>query len=214
MEIWHIGHSCFKIKGKNAIIVTDPFDPKMIGLKFPSLDADIVTISHDHKDHNYTANINGSPIILNAPGEYEIKGVKIRGIKSFHDNNNGINLGKNIIFEISIDGINILHLGDLGHKLETDRVSNIKTPDILFIPIGGEYTLDAKQAYEVTTKLEPSIVIPMHYKDERGSKEVFEKIGELSAFTKLFGEKPILSQPKLTISKDKIPQEMQIVTLV
>lgn len=144
MDIYYLGHSSFKIKGKNAIIITDPFDPKMLGLKFAATEADIVTISHDHADHNYLGQINGTPIIIKGPGEYEVKGIKIYGFNTYHDDKKGQDRGNNTIYQFTIEALNLLHLGDLGHKIKPEMIEGLKTPDVLFIPVGGYYTIDAK----------------------------------------------------------------------
>lgn len=213
MEIWHLGHSSFKIKGKNVTLVTDPFDPDFLGIKFPNVEANVVTISHDHKDHNNSSAVFGHPVVLKGPGEYEVGGAKIKGFKSCHDDKSGKERGDNTIFQITIDGINILHLGDIGQKLENEKIEKIKTPDILFIPIGGTYTIDEKTASEVITQLEPSIIVPMHYKVEKGNEEFFSKLSSLESFLKIMGKENISPQPKMTISKDKIPQETEIIIL-
>lgn len=213
MEIWHIGHSCFKIKGKGITLITDPFDPEMVGLKFPQIEADIVTISHNHEDHNRAGLIEGSPVVIFGPGEYEVKGVKIIGIQSFHDNKNGEERGKNTVFQINIDGISLVHLGDLGQKLATEKIEKIQDPDVLFLPVGGNYTIDPKQAVEVLAQFEPAIVIPMHYLDEKAKNSGIEGLLPVSQFLKILGKEKLNPLPKLTISKEKIPQEREIIVL-
>ena len=167
MTIQWLGHSCFKIQTKNngqeVTIVMDPFDEK-IGLKIGKQAADIVTISHDHHDHNNLEAIKGDPFVVNTPGEYETRGIFIYGIPAFHDDQQGKTRGKNTIYKINSEDINILHLGDLGHTLSDEQLEQIGNVDILLIPIGGTYTIDAKQAVEVVGQIEPRLVIPMHYK--------------------------------------------------
>src|SRR3989344_6438777 len=116
MDITHIGHASFKIRGKKATIVTDPFNPSFVGLKFPKVEAEIVTVSHSHDDHNYIEGVTGDKRIVEGPGEYEILGVKIIGLSSFHDENEGRDRGKNTIYHFEMDNIRITHLGDLGQQ--------------------------------------------------------------------------------------------------
>lgn len=169
MNIAWYGHSCFKIQTKpqrgleEITIFTDPFD-KAIGLRPPQGSANIVTVSHDHHDHNNTGALKGEPFIVDAPGEYSIKGIQIIGIDSFHDNQQGAERGRNSIFIIESEDLKICHLGDLGHILSEDQVEKIGDVDVLMIPVGGKFTLNSKEAEEVVSQIEPKIILPMHYK--------------------------------------------------
>jgi len=163
MEIRWLGQSCFEIKSKASVIVTDPYSDK-IGFTLPQLSADILTISHDHYDHNAKEKVNANKIIT-APGEYEVGEIKILGILSDHDNSGGVERGKNIIFRFLVDEISILHLGDFGAAKLTDiQLNEIGTVDILMIPVGGKYTIDTREAGDLIKAIEPKIIIPMHYK--------------------------------------------------
>lgn len=163
MEIRWLGQSCFEIKLEGGVIVTDPYNDK-IGFNLPQLSADILTISHDHYDHNAKEKISAKKIII-VPGEYEVGEIKILGILSDHDKNGGAELGKNIIFRFLMGEISILHLGDFGADKLTDvQLNEIGTIDILLIPVGGKYTIDAREAVEIIKAIEPKIIIPMHYK--------------------------------------------------
>ena len=213
MDIVHLGHSCFKIKGKKATLVTDPFDPTMVGLKLPKTEADVVTVSHQHNDHNYTSGISGDFVVVSGPGEYEIKGIKITGIPLFHDDKEGLERGKNTIYRMEIDNISLVHLGDLGHKLNDAIIEQLNGVDILMIPVGGFFTIDLPSAAQIITSLEPLIIIPMHYLTEKMNKESFGKIAEVSEFLKEIGKDNINPTPKLSISKDKIGTEPTVVVL-
>lgn len=180
--IWH-GYSCFTIKGKKAIIVTDPFNPEVVGLPKPKLTADIVTISHDHDGHNNHAIVAGDPKIFDFPGEYESKEVVIEGISTFHNPRDAENLGDNTVFTIIVDDLRICHLGDLGHKLTSEHADEISGVDVLLIPVGGHVTIDAKKAREVVEQIGPRIVVPMHYK-QKGMKA---DLDELDLFLKEMG---------------------------
>ena len=206
------GHSCFKIQDKQGAdgvtLVTDPFN-KEIGLKVPNFETDIITVSHDHKDHNNVSALRGNAFIINSPGEYDFKDVLIEGIDSFHDEKNGAERGSNTIYRIEIDDISVTHLGDLGHVLDSSYLEKLAGTDILLIPVGGRYTLDAKKAVEVISQIEPRIVIPMHYKVEG----VTADIDGVDKFIKELGLEPTYEE-KLKISKKDLPQEdMELVIL-
>ncbi|MBI3109867.1 MBL fold metallo-hydrolase [Candidatus Daviesbacteria bacterium] len=214
MDVYWLGQACFKLKGKFATVIIDPFDPDFTGLKLPKdLSADVVLSSHGHQDHNNTAAVlptGEKPLVFTDPGEYEVKGVVITGISSFHDNLSGQERGKNTVFHLLFDSLNIVHLGDLGQlKLTEEQVAQIGQTDILLIPVGSVYTIDAKTAQEVAAQLEPKIIIPMHYKIE-GLK--FELDGA-DKFLKEMGAEGVAPVPKLSITKEKLPEEPLVVVL-
>jgi L-ascorbate metabolism protein UlaG (beta-lactamase superfamily) len=213
MEITYLGHSSFKLRGKKVTVITDPFDPKYVGLKFPKTEADIVTVSHGHPDHNAASQVNADPFVIAEPGEYEVKGVSVIGVSSYHDAVEGKERGKNTMYNIDIDGIHILHLGDLGHTLTDKEIEAIGGVDILLVPVGGTYTITAKQAQELIPEIDPSIVIPMHYGRTDLDQETFASLTDLASFLKLVGGESTVPQAKLTITKDKLPDTMQIVVL-
>lgn len=170
MLIQYYGHSCFKITAKpagrgqgDATMFIDPFDKK-IGLRPPQGQADIVLVSHNHSDHNNVTALKGNPATIDIPGEYSLKGINIVGIDSFHDQVEGRERGNNTIFIFESEDLKICHLGDLGSDLNQKQLEEIDGVDILMIPIGGYYTIDAKKAVEIIKKIEPAIIIPMHYK--------------------------------------------------
>lgn len=160
---WH-GHSCFEIKD-DITLVTDPHDGKSIGIPAPNIEGDIILVSHDHYDHNSVKTVEkiGSKVVRDER-KRNIYNVVIRGIKTYHDENFGDSRGENIIFKFFIDDINFCHLGDLGHILEEDIAEKIGDVDILFIPVGGNFTIDANYAWKIVNLIKPSIIIPMHYK--------------------------------------------------
>lgn len=163
MEIRWFGQSCFEIKSGAGTIVTDPYSDE-IGFSLPKLSADLLTISHDHFDHNAKEKVTAQKTIT-TPGEYEVGETKILSILSDHDNSGGVERGKNIIFRFLLDEISILHLGDFGAAKLTDiQLNEIGTVDILLIPVGGKYTINASEAVEIIKAIEPKIIIPMHYK--------------------------------------------------
>ncbi|MEK7068019.1 MAG: MBL fold metallo-hydrolase, partial [Patescibacteria group bacterium] len=189
-------------KGENFNVITDPFG-KEIGLKPPHLEADAVTISHNHHDHNNSAAVKGSPYLIDTAGEYEIKDAFIQGIDAWHDDKEGKERGNNIIYRISIEDVVITHLGDLGHILDHKQVERLEGTDILLIPVGGKYTLDAKKAVEVINQIEPRLVIPMHYKQPGLTLD----ISGVEIFIKEIGMKPQYVEDKLKVNKKDLPQE-------
>lgn len=207
--LWH-GQACFKIKGKVASILIDPFDPKVTNLKGPKdFSADVILKSHDHADHNYTAEVTGEPVMIAGPGEYEAKGVMIVGVSAFHDKVEGAERGKNTLYNIQVDGLSIVHLGDLGHLLTEEQIAEIGNADILMIPVGGFYTIDSKEAAEVVAQLEPKIIIPMHYSIDGHNSN----LAGVENFLKEMGAENVTPLPKLSITKDKLPDEPQVVVL-
>lgn len=165
MNITWLGHSSFLIKFNNGIkLLQDPFD-ETVGYPLYSGKPDIITVSHNHFDHNYIEPyLKESPTILNTSGTWEVMGIKIKGIPSFHDNMLGEKRGPNIIYVVEGDGFRICHLGDLGHTLDKDTLKEIGSVDILLIPVGGNYTLDGKESAKVAKLINSSYIIPMHYK--------------------------------------------------
>lgn len=213
MHITYHGLSCFKFQGKERIIITDPYQ-KNYGLKLPRFRADIVFVSHSHPDHSNAEAVKGIAddrlFIISNPGEYEIKGVSAMGISSFHDNKQGQERGNNTIYLIILDKIKICHLGDLGHVLTDEQLETIGSVDILLIPVGGIYTIDAKKACEVIRQVEPRIIIPMHYK----IPGLNLKIDEVNKFLKEIG---VASEKmdKLKVNKKDLPSEgMRVVVMM
>jgi L-ascorbate metabolism protein UlaG (beta-lactamase superfamily) len=161
---WH-GQSCFRLRGRNATAITDPYPPSL-GIKLPKLEADVVTVSHPHPGHSYVdAVTTKDAFIVEGPGEYEVKGITVFGIRAFHDSNEGADQGGNTIYVLEVDDIRVCHLGDLGHALTDETVEAIGTPvDVLLVPVGGGKALTAAQAAEVVRTIEPRWVVPMHYR--------------------------------------------------
>jgi len=191
MQLSWLGQSCFKIQTKEnnetITIVTDPYNKK-IGLRAPSFETDIVTISHDHFDHNNHKSLRGSPYLINSAGEYDIKNICVQGVESYHDNKEGKERGINIIYRLEIENISISHLGDLGHVLNDKQLEVLVGTDILLLPVGGKFTIDAKTAAKIVGQIEPRIIIPMHYKIKGLSVDIDDE----KKFIKEMSEKYIL----------------------
>ncbi|HOI69254.1 MAG TPA: MBL fold metallo-hydrolase [Methanothrix sp.] len=163
MKISWLGHSCFRIEdGSGRVVVTDPFD-EAVGYPLPKTKADVVTISHDHHDHNNVRTLKGNPAVVRGPGKKAAAGIEFRGIASYHDDQGGKRRGKNTIFSFEMDGIRVCHLGDLGHLLSEEDAAALGEVDVLMIPVGGVYTLDAGGAKKVVGQIRPKVVIPMHF---------------------------------------------------
>lgn len=163
MNITWYGHSCFLLQSDSGVgILTDPCDPAT-GYTLQDIPADAITISHDHHDHNYTAAAAGNPKIITTPGAHSVQGVTITGFPSWHDDAQGQARGTNILFLIEMEGVRVLHLGDLGHLLDEDTAKAMGKVDVLLCPIGGTYTIDAEQAIETAALIQPRVFIPMHY---------------------------------------------------
>jgi L-ascorbate metabolism protein UlaG (beta-lactamase superfamily) len=209
MEITYLGHSSFRLKGKQKTVVTDPYGDK--AGKYPKdVEADVVTVTHDHFDHNAVEKVKGTPFVINGPGEYEVGGVSVIGVATFHDDEQGKARGQNTVFVIEMDGLRIAHLGDLGHKFNDVQLDEIGPIDILLVPVGGFYTIDAKAAKEVTGQIDPWVVIPMHYSQPGMT---VENIGGVDAFLAEMGKTGTLPIPKYAVSVDKLPEDLQVVVL-
>jgi len=208
MDISWLGHSCFRIKGSHAIVITDPYSPDL-GYSLGKPTARIVTVSHEHPGHSYIQAIGGQPKVVSRPGEYEISGVLIIGIATFHDKEEGKKRGKNTAYLMEIDEVAICHLGDLGHVLTSEQVEEIGNVDVLLLPVGGVSTINAPVAAEVVRQLEPKAVIPMHYKTPALSQE----LEPVERFLKEIGAKQVSSQPKLSLTKSNLPATTQVFLL-
>ncbi|APM37949.1 MBL fold metallo-hydrolase [Clostridium kluyveri] len=164
MKIKWYGQSCFMITSKNGTkILTDPYK-KMLGYKLPEIEANIVSTSHNHGDHNNIKAVKGNFMHINEIGGFSKDGIEIKGVQTFHDKVSGAKRGKNTIYNFKVDGINVCHCGDLGHTLDSNLVKEIGNVDILLLPVGGRATTDAIDAVNVMKQLNPIVVIPMHYR--------------------------------------------------
>ncbi|MBI2327356.1 MBL fold metallo-hydrolase [Candidatus Curtissbacteria bacterium] len=213
VDIWWWGQACFRVKGKNTAVVFDPYDPNFTGLPKFKAEADIVCISHSHQDHNFAEAVtsdSGNPFVISGPGEYEKSGVNIVGIASFHDDEEGAKRGKNTIYNMAIDGVNVVHLGDFGQKkLTQEQVEQLSNCDVLLIPVGSVYTISGKEAGDIIAQIEPKIIVPMHYKID-GLKFDLDPV---SVFLSAMGKEKLEPQAKLSISFERLPSEPEVVLL-
>ncbi|MGI8586448.1 MAG: MBL fold metallo-hydrolase [Chloroflexia bacterium] len=207
-EITWLGYGCFRLRGKDATVVIDPFD-KGLGIEPPRPRADIVTVSRD-ENRAAVANIKGDPRVLHAPGEYEVKGVFLTGVGTFADNKKGALHGKNTVFVYEMDDIVICHLGGLGHTLSAAQVEALTNVSVLIVPVGAPDMLEPQRAVEIIAQIEPSLVVPMMYKTgpETANLEPIDR------FAKEMGLKDWQAQDKLVIKgPSDLPETTQVVVL-
>jgi L-ascorbate metabolism protein UlaG (beta-lactamase superfamily) len=209
--MWH-GHACFELQGKNVTIVTDPF--KGIGIPEPGAAADIVLCSHSHQDHNNAKPVLGKEgqVLEGFVGSKQVKGVSIKGVAAFHDEAAGSKRGKNSIYTFSLDGVKFCHLGDLGHELSSETVKEIGNVDVVFVPVGGYFTIGPETATKVCEKLKPKIIMPMHYRMP-GLASTFDTLKTADDF---LGNKRNVERtkgPAVNIEEGKLPKETKIIVL-
>lgn len=212
MKIRWLGHASFMITSDNGTkIITDPYNRSM-GLNYGEIkeSADIVTISHGHGDHNNAAAVQGNPKIIKEATPVTIKGINFSGVPTYHDAAGGGARGNNIIFRFEVDGIKVCHLGDLGHPLSDKQLAEMGKVDILLIPVGGNFTIDAKVATEVSSKIAPKVIMPMHYRNERCSAFPVAGVDDF-----LQGKKGVsrLDTSEVEYKQGKLPASTQIVVL-
>ena len=210
MKIEYLGHSCFKLTESTGVsVVCDPYSGE-IGYSMPRLSVDAVTISHHHFDHDCLDNIINVPAVIDSDGSFSVHGVKISSIKSFHDDAHGKKRGENLIFKYVMDGITVCHLGDLGENCSDSLIEKISPVNVLLIPVGGNYTIDANTAKVYVDKIKPQIVIPMHYRTADCNINI-EKIDE---FLKLFDKNMISKEGCLELFKsDLTGKDTKIIVL-
>ena len=207
MKINYIGHSCFLFRGNNGTsLLTDPYGD--VGLSFPRISCDVVTVSHGHYDHCNTGAVEGHPVILSQPGTFSACGLEIEAKECFHDDVKGAKRGKNLIFSFVLDGVKVCHLGDLGQRMDTSILQKIGRPDVLLIPVGGNYTIDGAEAAKYVLSLRPAVVIPMHYK----TKGLTVDIADNSEFLRAVGGER-LHLGELVLDQNSLPKPTQTIVL-
>lgn len=212
MIIEYLGHSCFKLtESTGTSIVCDPYSGDSVGYSMPEVEADVVTVSHHHRDHDVTSNVGGKPTIIDKEENCDFDGVEINSIKSFHDASRGKKRGENLIFKFRMDGIDVCHLGDLGEKCSSDLIETLLPVNVLLIPVGGTYTVDAEMAKEYVDRIMPDIVIPMHYR----TKDCKLDVDKVDEFLKLFDEEIIEEAEgnSIELSRTDLGGETKIVVL-
>ncbi len=206
MKIQWLGHASFIIETQGKRIITDPFDKKY-GYQVFSQNVDIATVSHEHLDHNAVHELHGEPRVIKGPGSFALDEITIKGIHSFHDKYQGKNRGSNIMYKISSEGLNLLHLGDLGQILTNGQLAEIGEIDVLLIPVGGNYTIDAKDALTVVKQINPRIIVPMHFK----TAHVTIDLAPVEAFTCQFER--CVKKDYLELNKQDLSAEPLVIVL-
>ena len=194
MKLKWNGHSCFTLTFANGTtFVTDPFDDT-VGYPLCTVRADAALTSHGHFDHNHVQSLTGTPKVFDEPGEYELNGVRITGVASFHDPEQGALRGRNVIFIVEGDGMKIVHLGDLGHMPDETQFEAIKGADILLLPIGGTYTITTEQAAELIAQAKPRAAVAMHFQNEYCKFPITDE----KEFVRLTGAERMPNEIKIT----------------
>lgn len=209
MDVTWLGQSCFRLRGKNAAVVTDPYPPSL-GLRLPRQEAEVVTVSHGHDNHSYMQAVREGAFEINGPGEYEVAGVSVIGLPTFHDAEKGAKRGRNTVYLIEIDDVRICHLGDLGHGLDDADAEIVASVDVLLVPVGSKTAISPVQAAEVVRQLEPRYVIPMHY----ATPGLKVQLDGVDRFLKEMAVTAVEPQPKLTVQASSATEyETKVVVL-
>jgi L-ascorbate metabolism protein UlaG (beta-lactamase superfamily) len=209
-DIEWLGHSCFAVRGKTKTLVFDPF--KGIGLPEPKAKADIVLCSHGHQDHNNTKPVSheGSTIMEAFTGTRQIDDISIKGVLAYHDDSQGSKRGRNSIYAVHFEDVAFCHLGDLGHELTSSQVNEIGSVDVLFLPVGGFFTIGPKEARKVMESLNPKVAVPMHYRAP-GMSIMFRALKKVEDFTRPEDNVRKLEGPTFTVTKAQLPEKRVII---
>jgi L-ascorbate metabolism protein UlaG (beta-lactamase superfamily) len=213
MKVKWLGHACFLLTSDGGLrIITDPYTPGAFGLDYgpPAETADVVTVSHDHADHNNVAAVKGNPQVVRGLGSHEAKGIQFKGVATAHDQSSGKERGANTIFCFALDGINVCHLGDLGHDLSDQTVADIGDVDVLLIPVGGNFTIGAPVANGVCKKLAPKVIIPMHFKNARCPSFPVAGVEE---FTQARQQVKTMPGSEIELKKEQLPSGAETIVL-
>ena len=207
MEITWLGHASFRLRGRDGTVITDP-TPRKAG-SASRLSATIVTVSHQHPGHSAVATVGGTFRVISGPGEFEVAGIEIVGVPTFHDSERGKKRGKNTAYVIELDDLVVCHLGDLGHVPTTEQLGQMRKIDVLLIPVGGDVTIDGAQAVDVISLIEPKIVIPMHYRTGDGEN----RLETVDRFLRDMGVSGTEALPKLSVTPSSLPDVTTVVLL-
>ncbi len=207
MRINYLGHAAFIIEVMGKRIITDPYSEK-VGYKLYLEPVDFVTISHDHHDHNTTHYLNGIFQIIEGDSSLAIPDMKIYATSSWHDDIQGRGRGSNMIFKIEAEGINIAHMGDVGTVLNSEQIEALGKVDILLVPVGGFYTINAEQAWIIVGQLKPKIVIPMHFRTAANSDWPIKPVEDFT----VKAEK-VTKLPELQVDSDSLPEQLKVIVL-
>lgn len=213
MEITWYGLSCFRLRERGTTIICDPYEKKVAGISLPRIKADIVTVSHDRPGHNAVSAVTGEPKVFSGPGDYEVGGVLITGLTTYHKAASGEAAERNVAYFFDFDGFTVGHLGDLGQIPHQRQVEELGEIDVLLVPVSGHNTLDASRMTEVISLLEPRIVIPMHYLHPGLTGVMGETLEPVDKFLKELGVADPETIPSLKVTKGQLPEETQVILL-
>jgi L-ascorbate metabolism protein UlaG (beta-lactamase superfamily) len=208
MELTWLGHSCFRLRGRDLTILTDPFDSGL-GLTLGKVSADVVTVSHDEPNHNAVGAVDGAPRVVAGPGEYELAGVRITGVATPRPEGQRRDVPRNTAYLFELDDVTICHLGDLAAPLGSDQVSVVKDADVLLVPVGGHCTIDGARAAEIVAQVEPKLVVPMHYL----IPGVRLELDPVDRFCREIGAAELTPQARLTITRSSLPDQLTVALL-
>lgn len=208
MEITWLGHSCFRLRGRNAAVLTDPY-ARSAGYALGRVTADLVTLSNAHPHHSAADEVEGEPVILDGPGEYEVKGVVVTGFRTDHPRRDGPSVPRNTAFIIEIDDVTICHLGDVTRVLTTEQIELAKDVHVLLVPVGGHCTIAPAQAAEVISQIEPKVVVPMHFATEESTMDL-DPVDPFLHEMGLTGTEP---QARLVVTPSSLPPEPTVTVL-
>lgn len=208
MKIKWLGHACFLIEGEQGRLITDPYD-ESIPYRPPDFSVDVVTVSHDHFDHNAVGRVKGSPAVVRGEGVHSASGIRFQGIASFHDESGGTKRGANTIFAFEIERIRMAHLGDLGETLSEEQAAALSDVEVLLIPVGGYYTIGANEAAALVNRLPGlRVVIPMHYKTDRLGDDF--PIAPVENFARRVQNVKRIGSSEVTLSRESLPAHQEV----
>jgi L-ascorbate metabolism protein UlaG (beta-lactamase superfamily) len=207
MELTWIGHSCFRLRGRDAAIITDPC-ARGSGYSLNKATADVVTISNGHPNHDAHDEVAGAPTVLDGPGEYEVKGILISGVRTPLPKGNPQAI-RNTAYIMTVDDITVCHLGDLTSLLVAEQIQLMKDVDVLLVPVGGHCTISAPEAVEIIAQVEPKLVIPMHYQTEHSTAE----LEPVDRFLREMGLSQTQPQARMNITHSSLPSEPTVALL-
>ena len=208
MEIHWLGHSCFRLRGRDATIITDPYG-RALGLNPGRQSADVVTISHESPNHDAAGGVSGHPRVIRGPGEYEVRGAMIVGIATPGERLRDGAFGRNTAYSITLDDVQVCHLGDLARTLNATQIEALKDPDVLLVPVGGGCTIGSAEVAEVVSQLEPKIVVPMHY----GMSGISVGLEPIERFCREMAVEDVRYQPRLSLTRSSVPSETTVTLL-
>lgn len=208
MELSWLGHSCFRLRGRDLTVITDPFGDGL-GLPFGSVSADVVTVSHAEPNHDAVSVVDGNPRVVAGPGEYELAGVMITGVATPRPAGQSREEPRNTAYLLELDDVTVCHLGDLAAPLNSEQVAVVKDADVLLIPVGGHCTIDGARAAEIVAAVEPRLVIPMHYQ----TPGVRVELDSVDRFCREIGAAELTPQARLNVTRSSLPDQLTVVLL-